>query len=142
MNFNNVIVVSHEDANLPKLGPDFDHVAGMKERETNHDAYWDTIIERLGGTARLRDFVPFGVETLTAAYAKDKYFNTPETNLRLWDKASGWEQGIQGKMFRIGSPLQDFLLKHGIRSYSPSDCVCLLKQVAKRMVEEQDAKDA
>lgn len=142
MNLNNAIVVPHKDAKLPKLGPDFDHVAGIKEKETDHDAFWNTVVERLGGTKRLKNFVPFGVKTLTTAYAKDKYFNTPETNIRLWDKTCGWEQGLQGKMIRIGSPLQDFLLKNGIRSYSPSDCVCLLKQVAKQMVEERNAKDA
>lgn len=142
MNYKNVIVVSHEDAKLPKLGPDFDHVAGIRKRDTDHDTFWHTVIEKLGGTERLKDVVPFDKNTLITAYAQDEYFNTPKTNLRIWDKAGGWKQGYQGKMLRTGSPLQDFLLKHGIRSYSPSDCVCLLKQVAKQMMEEQNAKDA
>ena len=98
MDYKNIIVVSHEDAKLPKLGPDFDHVAGIKKRDTDHDTFWRTIVDKLGGVSRLRDFVPFSDETLATAYAKDKYFNTPKTDLRIWDKASGWEQGYQGKM--------------------------------------------
>lgn len=139
--YDNIVVVPHEDAVRPKLGPDFERTVGMKQIETDHDLFWRTVIEKLGGTDTLRDFVPFSIKTLKAAYAEDKFFNTAKTPLRRWELACGWEEGWQGKMIRIGAPLQTFLLVKGIRQYSPSDCVCLLKQAAKQMMEEHSHKE-
>lgn len=133
------IIVSHEDANRPNLGPDFESAAGMPQFDTDFDIFYDAVIDRLGGVQILAQFLPFDLETLKKSYSIDEHFNTPLTPMSAWDRAAGWQKYTgfkQGyKITRNYNAFQNFLLVHGITSYSPSDTVCLLKQTAVRLIE-------
>ena len=133
------LIVSHEDANRPNLGPDFESAAGMSQFDTDFDVFYDAIIAHLGGVQVLAQFLPFNLETLKKAYSLDEHFNTPLTPMSTWDRAAGWQRHTgftQGYNIRRNyNSFQNFLLVHGITSYSPSDTVCLLKRTAARLIE-------
>lgn len=135
------LIVSHEDANLPNLGPDFESAAGMPQFDTDFDVFYNAVIDRLGGVQILAQFLPFDLETLKKSYSIDEHFNTPLTPISAWDQAAGWQKHTgftQGYRIRRNyNSFQNFLLVHGITSYSPSDTVCLLKRTAARLIEKE-----
>lgn len=133
------LIVSHKDASLPNLGPDFESAAGMSYLNTDFNVFYDSIIDHLGGVQVLSQFLPFDLETLKKSYSIDEHFNTQLTPLSAWDRAAGWQtytgfrQGY--KITRNYNSFQNFLLIHGITTYNPSDTVCLLKRTATRLIE-------
>lgn len=135
------LIVSHEDASLPNLGPDFESAAGMPRFDTDFDVFYNAVIDRLGGVQVLAQFLPFDLETLKKSYSIDEHFNTPLTPISAWDRAAGWQKHTgftqDYKVRRNHNAFQNFLLVHGITIYSPSDTVCLLKQIAARLIEKE-----
>lgn len=111
----------------------------MPQFDTDFDVFYNAVIDRLGGVQVLAQFLPFDLKTLKKSYAIDEHFNTPLTPLSAWDRAAGWQKYTgfrQGcKITRNYNSFQNFLLIHGITSYSPSDTVCLLKRTATRLIE-------
>ena len=66
------LIVSHEDANRPNLGPNFESAAGMPQFDTDFDIFYNAVIDRLGGVQILAQFLPFDLETLKKSYSIDE----------------------------------------------------------------------
>ena len=108
-----------------------------KERLTmDHHVYYQMIINHLGYD-KVKECVPFPIETLVEKYKEDKYFNN--TNMRVWDHASGfnvWKTRHDEIYSHTHSMLRSLLKENGINCYSCSEGVCILKECARIMVEE------
>lgn len=101
----------------------------------SHDEVYGRLIRRLG-EAEVWRFVPYDIEILCDKFRTDKYFNN--TPMRTWDFAAGFETyadkyGAENVRW-LQSGLSLWLVRHGINTFSPSQCVSLLKQCAKRAV--------
>lgn len=104
------------------------------DETTDFNELYDKMINYLGGLNKLIPCSPFDFETLKQAYAQDKAFNT--LSIKTWDRAAGYAfSGI--KREDLPSSLRELLLLNGIAVYSASECVCLLKQTARRWVESK-----
>ncbi|MBD5585142.1 MAG: hypothetical protein HDQ88_08670 [Clostridia bacterium] len=132
-NYDNMIILDE----LPKEKPYSSiHEIMYEDENLDFDQKYDKAIENLGGLAALKDYVPFTEEQIRTALKKgDNHLNT--LPLHVWNTAAGFTQGKNGKMTLTYSPLWMLFARNGIRSASPSDCVCLLKRVATRMTTEQ-----
>lgn len=115
----------------------FSEFAGLDYLNTDHYVYYHTAIKKLGGTAAIRPYIPFPDEMLQKSYVKDIHFNTNLTPIRQWDNATGIFTGYRKSIppCAVGGGLLQFLICHDITSVSQAECVCILKQAAKEIVE-------
>lgn len=97
--------------------------------------------ERIGryvdliGFDALRAFLPYSKEELQDYYAKDQDFNN--TKLKDWDQAAGFRlsASLRGvPVYRCTGPFYDLLWSKGVTDFTLSDCVSILKHVARRLV--------
>ena len=114
---------------------------GLNHLTTDHHIYYHTAIKKLGGTAAIRPYIPFTDEVLQKSYAKDRHFNTNLTPIRQWDNATGIFTGYRKSIppCAVGGGLLQFLIFHDITSVSQAECVCILKQAAKEIVDALSA---
>lgn len=121
---------------LPEKGQyDSIHDIAYGDMNVDFDLRYDKVIDYLGGLDALKEYVPFTKEQIRKALANgDQNLNT--LPLKTWTYASGFTQRLQGKMELTYSPIWKLFVKKGIKYASPSECVCLLKRVATRMVTE------
>lgn len=103
--------------------------------QTTFDELYDNMIDYLGGLDKLVPCLPFDFKTLQQAYEQDKNFNT--LSLKAWDRSAGYAFSGHNKQ-DLPSSLRELLLINGICIYSASECVCLLKQTARRWVESKN----
>lgn len=113
-------------------------------KSLSHDEIYDRAIEFLGGLDAVKPCIPFTLEELQKAYPKDRHFNT--LPLVRWHSAAGFmtEKGNGRKETKTvlhQSRLLDLLGKHGINEAAPSTGTCLLKQAARRWLEETWKED-
>lgn len=110
----------------------FSEFAGVKcadidietgNRMAHRDIY-RRVIERLGGLEKVKPYIPFSLVKIRKAIPKDEHLNN--LPIRKWDLAAGC--------------LWVLYRKNDIRSASPSQGVCLLKEAAKEWVEEETGK--
>lgn len=118
---------------------DLNQFAGIpKESGRNEfNRFYDKVIEKLGGVAAVRPYIPFGDDVLSNAYEDDRNFNTDRTPLRAWDRATGIELPAGQSTVRpkiTGRGLTRLLMANGIDSVSEAECVCILKRAAERWV--------
>ena len=93
---------------------------------------YDKAIEDMG-IGKLKLCVPFSLEVLREKYKEDKHFNN--LPLDLWDCYAGFtDYGY--KVVSRESSLRKLLREKGINSYSCSQGVSLLKEVARRLCEQ------
>lgn len=78
--------------------------------------------------------IPFDLETLEKSYKQDPYFNTKITPINAWDLASGFKTDRYGNCSYIGSELTRLYQKNGVNCFSNSDGVCILKCVARKIL--------
>ena len=105
--------------------------------------FYSTIIKSIG-IDKVAQHVPFPMDVLVKAYKQNKYFNTEATPLRMWDTATGMRRescSSTAPYIISGTGLTYLLRKEKITCYSLSDCVCLLKECARIMVEQELEKD-
>ncbi len=102
-----------------------------------HRAYYQKVINFLG-YEQVKECVPYSVEEIRKALPKDKHLNN--LPMKKWDWASGfnvwtskWEQIVKP----VDSPLRRVLRRKGINCYSNCDGVCILKECARMMAEEE-----
>ncbi len=108
-----------------------------KYSSKNFEEYYKNVVTTLG-LENIRPIIPFSKEELVEAYAINTSFNTNNTPIRKWDKAAGfYENPKSGIITVFGSGLIDLLRKEGVSSYAPSQLVCILKEAAKMIVEEE-----
>lgn len=101
----------------------------------SHEEVYGRLIRRLG-EAEIWRFVPYDIDVLCDKFRTDRHFNN--TPMRTWDFAAGFETcldkyGAENVRW-LHSGLSLWLVHHGINTFSPSQCVSLLKQCAKRAV--------
>lgn len=102
--------------------------------EKQYNLTYSSAIEDLGFEELVR-CLPYTLEVLHEKYKDDKHFNN--TSLKAWDLASGFI--VTGNRVSLcGSTLRAMLLEKGINTYSCAEGVCLLKFVARKLVEEQE----
>ena len=104
-----------------------------------HRAIYRRCIERLGGLEAVKPYIPFTIEQIVKAVAKDENLN----NLPLdkWDVASGfkWKWTPNGDVGGfIGGGIWSLYKKFGIDSASNAQGVCILKEAAREWAEESE----
>lgn len=120
-------------------------LAGGNWRSLSHDELYDGIIDALGGPSALAPFLPYpDAGGLLAAYRANNDFNDAPTVSRyvdIWDHAAGFhvaERPIQPPTYEpFDNPFQRFLRVQGVQLPSLSQCVCLLKRAALRLLADQ-----
>lgn len=105
----------------------------------SHSEIYGRMIDKLGGADAVWKCVPFTLEEIQEAIKTDKNLNN--LPMSAWDAAGGWfpyiARGGHQDFRAIWSPLRGLLLGNGITCFSPSECVCLLKECARRKVASQ-----
>lgn len=108
------------------------NIDNVTNEEISHREKWGRVINALG-YEEVKCCVPFTLAEIKEALPKDKHLNN--LPLPTWDRAGGW-QCERGGAYRIPSALTPVLRNAGVTSYSPSDCVCILKETARLWAEE------
>ena len=107
------------------------------------DEYMSRIIEKLG-IENIKPYIPFDLDYLKEKLKKDIHFNN--TSIRAWDLAAGFNFYPKGHYNPMLTPQQAFVgggitnlyLRNGIKTYSCSDGVCILKAAARMLCEEDE----
>jgi hypothetical protein len=105
--------------------------------EVSWRAYMRRVIDKIG-IDKIAKYLPYEISYLKEAYKKDPNFNT--TPIRDWDSASGFykntAKACKPDYVEWGYGLRAYLPSVGITSFSPAECVSLLKEVARIKCEE------
>ena len=96
----------------------------------NHNERYLKVAEILG-YENIVNLIPFNIETLKKAYAKDVHFNN--LSMDKWDRVSGF-RCPQGECHFIGGGIVNLYKKVGVTQFSNCEGVCILKAVAKNEV--------
>lgn len=124
-------------------------LAGRDWRSLPHDVLYDAIIDALGGPSALAPFLPYpDVDDLLAAYrVNDKFNDAPSVSryVDVWDHAAGFrvaERPVQPPVYEpCDNRFQRFLRARGIKVPALSQCVCLLKRAALRLLADRNLID-
>lgn len=84
-----------------------------------HREFYGAVVDAIG-YEKCKRYLPATDEVIVEAYAQDQYLN----NIPL----SAWD----GK----GMYIRKHLALLGVKTYAPAQLVCILKETAKRLVEE------
>lgn len=110
---------------------DVDVKTGQK---LSHSEIYGRAIEYLGGLDEVAKFLPFPLDLIRQKYAEDPHLNN--LPLRGWDYAAGFlTNGARCDLIRTGICM--LYARHKITSFSCSDGVCILKEAARRLVENE-----
>lgn len=122
----------------------YNKVAGKNiEWHGNAEGFYNTIVKSIG-VDKVAQHLPFPMDVLVKAYKQDKHFNTKATPIAWWDNATGiYKESCSSTAPYIisGTGLTYLLRKEKITNYSLAECVCLLKECARIMVEQKLEKD-
>lgn len=134
MNLDNITIIP-KHTERSRLNLDIMDAINVKQnkdintnKELTHEQIYDRLIDYLGGSEKIKPYIPFTEKEIQKAYATDPHLN----NLKLitWSTAAGFEQKLQGKMMLKPNNFWNFLRINGINKASCSQCVCLLKHTA------------
>lgn len=129
------VIVVPKVTERTKKSMSFGEAVGLPYLDTPHDTFYDAVIDYLGGLDAVAPFVPATKEEIVHALSTENKLNS--IPLKKWDAAAGFEFcGI--KCERRTNDFQILLLTNGIRVYSPSECVCLLKRAAERIAKTKE----
>lgn len=104
-----------------------------------HNEKYEMIVNSIGYDD-VKKCIPFSLNTLKKAYAKDENFNN--LPLREWDLAAGFITGMQGRCTLIRSRLTNlYWEKCKVNTFSCSDGVCILKCCARMWVGKGAKRD-
>lgn len=118
----------NELANVQRAN--IDNITG---EEISHSEKWGRVVNALGYEA-VKHCIPFTLEQVKNALRTDKHMNN--LAIRIWDSAAGFTGCQTGRAMLMPSPFTGILRKAGVKSFSPSDCVCILKEAARMWAEE------
>ena len=101
-----------------------------------HD-YMGRVIMKLG-IENIKPYIPYGLDFLKTKFKEDKHFNN--TKLVSWMSSAGFRKVINNKtkaedIFSLHCGLSILFMENGITCFSPSDCVSVLKETARRLCE-------
>lgn len=102
----------------------------------SHNEKYGRAIRRLG-EAEVWRYVPYDVDVLCDKYRDDPHFNN--TPIRIWNKAAGFDfyidtETMEERVHLLHSGVRILLVQRGVVQYSVAECVCLLKECARRAV--------
>ena len=101
-------------------------------RKLEHSEIYGRAIDYLGGLEAVKQYIPYGLETLKKAYKEDKYFNN--LSISKWDMMAGFlNRGANCSL--VGGGIWNLYRQHKINSASCSDGVCILKEAARLWIE-------
>lgn len=86
----------------------------------SYSEIYGRMIDKLGGVDAVFTYVPFSTEEIKKALRSDTNLNN--LSITTWDTASVWLKGL--------------LLRNGITCFSLAECVCTLKECARRKAAE------
>lgn len=95
-----------------------------------HSEIYGRAIDFLGGLDEVARFVPVPVDAIRQKLKEDPHLNN--TKMSLWDEAAGF-RCVGADCRLIGGGIWVLYRKHGIDSASNAQCVCLLKEAARRL---------
>lgn len=115
---------------------DFD--GNISERAENHRKYYSQFVNDEVKRMVLNQFT---LEELQQSFSKDKHFNTTITPLKKWDAIGGFmfspttgETLMQPTTMR---PVDPKLIEKAGESFTASTSVCIYKEAAQQILEEQ-----
>lgn len=109
-------------------------------KEIEWREYMGRVVKQLG-IENIKPYIPYSINTLKKYFNEgDVHFNN--TNIERWDDAGGFKQILNARTktieyLKISSGLTNLLHRNGITCYSPSDTVCILKEAARILCEEE-----
>lgn len=109
-------------------------------KEVDWHEYMGRVIKKLG-IENIKPYIPYSMDTLKKCLNEgDAHFNN--TSLERWDNAGGFKQVYNSisrtiEYLKMSSGLTYLLHRNGITCYSPSDTVCILKEAARILCEEE-----
>lgn len=104
--------------------------------QLSHEEIYGRIIEFLGGLDEVGRFIPFQMSEIRDALENgDEHLNT--LPLKEWDRASGFIADHRGNCVFTGGGIWTLYVKYGITAASSSDGVCILKEAARRIAQEE-----
>lgn len=118
--------------------PDGDYVDIETGEPVSHSEKYRRAIVKLDGLNVIKAFIPFSIAEIKAALEKgDKYLNT----LRLcsWDRAAGYQSycNLCENISHGQWGIQRLMCDHHLTTYSCAEIVCLLKEAARWLAEEE-----
>lgn len=114
----------------------FDDIVGSSPCDMDFDKYYDIVLNYLGGPKALEHCLPATIKEIKERCGKDKNLN--EIPLKEWDRATGYDfSHCINKPVRFYTNLQGVLREHGVSYYTCSQCVCLLKHAARKLIESE-----
>lgn len=123
---------------------EFAHIDSLyRDLDTGHEIPWKDYMRRVIGKLGLENikpYLPFGLDYLKEKLKDDVNLNN--TNIRSWDFASGFIPHINRKTKvleyeRAHGGIGYLFVRNGITCYSVSDCVSVLKEAARMLVERE-----
>ena len=124
-----------EFANVDSFYRDLDNGNELEWRD-----YMARVINKLG-IENIEPYIPYDMDTLMKHfYNGDVHFN--ETDISAWNNAGGFVRQINRKTGKMDCTftaygLGNLLVRNGIRCYSPSDTVSILKETARILCERE-----
>ena len=109
-------------------------------KEVEWREYMVRVVNKLG-INNIKPYIPYSMYILKKLFSEgDVHFNN--TNLERWDEAGGFRQIYNCRtktieFLRMSSGLTCLLHRNGITCYSPSETVCILKEAARILCEEE-----
>lgn len=106
--------------------------------EVSYEEYMCRVIDKLG-LENIAHYIPFDIDYLKEKLKKDKYFNN--TQLQAWDAAAGFIPHISKSTHTLNyshvhNGLAYLFIANRITCFSVSDGVCVLKEAARILCEE------
>lgn len=99
----------------------------------SHSEIYSRMIDKLGGVDAVWPCIPFTLEQIQKALRTDEHLNN--LPMRKWDHAGGWITDVYAgreEVRPLPSRLRGMLLNAGVTCFSNAECVCLLKECARR----------
>jgi hypothetical protein len=103
--------------------------------EITWDEYMSRIIDKLG-LENIKPYIPFELDYLKEKLEKDIHLNN--TSLISWERAAGFlTYPFKYDVTYIGGGISSLFLRNGINTFSSSEGVCILKETARRLIENE-----
>lgn len=106
-----------------------------RDLDTGQEVPWRDYMHRVIGKLgidHIESYIPYDIEDLKEKLKDDVHLNN--TELQAWYEAGGfWFRN--GEMEYKATGLSRLFVRNGITCFSPSDCVCVLKETARMLCE-------
>lgn len=84
---------------------------------------------------KVKETVPFSYQILNEESMKDKQLSTIRPS--LWECSTGFLK-CNGEVIQVNSKFRRLLKDIGITEYTMQDAICILKEIAKKIIEKEE----